>query len=78
MAAAVAEVPIGEGQGGDTRLREPLGEGIQAHLACRAQAVPEDDHGRRRSSGGQVTGRPCSPKTPIWQTMWPSVWKPAW
>src|SRR4029077_13024092 len=57
LAAAVAEVPIGEGQGGDTRLGEPFGEGVQAHLACRAQAVPEDDHGRRGDSGGQV--KPC-------------------
>src|SRR6476659_5749695 len=57
VAAAVAEVPIGEGQGGDTGLREALGEGVQAHLARRAEAVPQDDHGRRGDSGGQV--KPC-------------------
>ena len=57
LAAAVTEVSIGEGQRGDTGLREPLGEGVQAHLACRAEAVPEDDHGRRGDSGGQV--KPC-------------------
>jgi hypothetical protein len=48
LTAAVAEVPIGEGQGGDTGLREPLGEGIQAHLACRAETVP------RMTTGGEV------------------------
>ena len=57
LAAAVSEVPVGEGQGGDAGLREPLGEGVQAHLACRAEAVPEDDHGRRGDSCGQV--KPC-------------------
>src|SRR6478609_3228602 len=57
VAAAVTEVSVGEGQGGDTGRCEPLGEGVQAHLACRAEAVPEDDHGRRGDSGGQV--KPC-------------------
>ena len=57
LAAAVAEVPIGEGQGGDAGLCEALGEGVKAHLACGAEAVPEDDHGRRCNSGGQV--KPC-------------------
>jgi hypothetical protein len=46
LAAAVTEVPVGEGQGGDAGLRETLGEGVQAHLAGRAEVVPEDDHGR--------------------------------
>ncbi len=57
LAAAVAEVPMGEGQGGDTGLREPLGEGVQTHLASGAEAVSEDDHGRRGDSDGQV--KPC-------------------
>ena len=58
MAAAVAEVPIGEGQGGDAGRRETLGEGVQAHLAGGAEAVPEDDRGRRRDSGGQIQPTP--------------------
>src|SRR6185312_5258003 len=45
LAAAVAEVPISEGQGGDA---------VKAHLACGAEAVPEDDYGRRCNSGRQV------------------------
>src|ERR1700722_6737389 len=57
LAAAVAEVPIGEGQGSDTGLCEPLGECIQTHLAGGAEAVPEDDHGRRSDAGGRV--KPC-------------------
>ena len=57
LAAAVTEVPVGEGQRGDAGLREPLGEGVQAHLACGAETVPEDDHRRRGNSSRQV--KPC-------------------
>jgi hypothetical protein len=57
LAAAVAEVPIGEGQGGETGLCEPLGEGVQAHLTRGAEAVPEDDHGRRDDASGHI--KPC-------------------
>jgi hypothetical protein len=41
-------VTIGEGQRGDTGLCEPLSEGVQAHLTCRTETVPEDDHGPAR------------------------------
>ncbi len=41
LTAAVAEAAVGERQGGDPGLREPLGEGVQPHLACRAETVPE-------------------------------------
>src|SRR5829696_10493331 len=57
LPAAVAEVAVGEGQGSDASLRETLGEGVQTHLARAAEAVPEDHHGRRRHSSGQV--KPC-------------------
>src|SRR6478672_10248002 len=57
LTAAVAEVAVGERQGGDAGLREPLGEGVQAHLACRAETVPKDDHRRRGGSSRQV--KPC-------------------
>src|SRR5271165_2013817 len=57
LAAAVAEVPVGEGQCGDTGLCEPLGEGFQTHLAGGAEAMPEDDHGWRGDAGGHV--KPC-------------------
>src|ERR1700752_2776821 len=40
--------------GGDAGLCEALGEGVKAHLACGAEAVPEDDYGRRCNSGRQV------------------------
>ena len=51
LAAAVAEVAVGEGQRGDAGLGETFGESVQAHLACRAEAVPEDDHRRIADSG---------------------------
>src|SRR5205823_3917313 len=46
LAAAVAEVPVGEDQRGDAGIREAAREGLQAVLARRPQAVAED-HERR-------------------------------
>src|SRR5438067_11926316 len=47
MATAVAEVPIVEHHGADSRLREPLRGPVQLHVAHAGQSVGQD-HARAR------------------------------
>ena len=46
LAAAVAEVPVGERERGDPRVREPASVRLEPELPSRAEAVSED-HERR-------------------------------
>lgn len=57
LAPALAEVAVVERQRGDAGLRKTLTESIQTHLAGATEAVPKDDHRRRRHAVGQVKPR---------------------
>ena len=56
LAAAVAEVPVGEHQRGDARVGEPLGVRLQAVLPRCAEAVAEDHQRRPLGVGHEQPG----------------------
>ena len=56
LAAAVAEVPVGEDQRGDAGVREPARVGLEPVLAGAAEAVAEDHQRRALGVGHEQPG----------------------
>ena len=56
LAAAVAEVPVGEDERGDAGVREPARVGLEPELAGRAEAVAEDHERRALGVGHEQPG----------------------
>ena len=56
LAAAVAEVPVGEDERGDASVREPARVGLEPELAGRAEAVAEDHERRALGVGHEQPG----------------------
>jgi hypothetical protein len=56
LAAAVAEVPVGEGQRGDADVREAAGKGLEPVLARCSETVAEDHERRALGVGHEQPG----------------------